>query len=444
MNRFFFWKREEQAGDAGATDEQSQVGLLTGDPVQDEQSLHILLESIAGVNAALDLDRVLEHIVDRSLQITHADRAMLILGSDPDSLNVLMARSRTGEDLGADVDYSRSVVKRSVDELRTVTQRVQTSEEALQLGQSVFDLKLRTVMCAPLVAQGRFIGVIYVDSKATRAEFSARDRALFDALSSQLAIAIENARLHKDSIEKARLEKDVEIARQIQRHLLPPIPKGFPGLEVALHFAAVSQASGDSYDFLQVGESKMAILIGDVTGHGVGAALLTHAAQAAVRSYLELVADLGEVVTRLNNRLVEAVEPGVFISAILFVVDTKAKTLSYVNAGHPPLFLVQGEDLVEYEKTGMVLGVVEGQDYAVRGPIPLQSGDLIFVRTDGVEETMNSAREIYGVERLKKFLVAQRALPAERLLADLDRELQAHAAGEEAEDDVTMIALKIQ
>ena len=95
-----------------------------------------------------------------------------------------------------------------------------------------------------------------------------------------------------------------------------------------------------------------------VTGHGVGAALLTHAAQAAIRSYLELVPDLGEVVSRLNNRLVEAVEPGVFISLILFVVDTKAHTLSYVNAGHPPLFLVRDGELVEYEKTGMVLGVV--------------------------------------------------------------------------------------
>ncbi|MCB9868339.1 MAG: SpoIIE family protein phosphatase [Planctomycetes bacterium] len=448
MNRFFFWKRDpaEQGSNAGTGDtgDPAPAGLLTGDPARDEESLQILLESIAEVSAALDLDHVLERIVDRSLQITHADRAMLLLGSGPDDLTVRIARSGAGEDLGADIDYSRTVVKRTLGELRAGQYRIQSSEEAAQLGQSVFDLKLRTVLCAPLVAKDHVVGVIYVDSKATRGEFSSRDLALFDALSAQLAVSVENARLYEDSIQKARLEQDVEIARQIQRHLLPKVPDNFPGLDIALHFAAVSQASGDSYDFLRTGASTLAVMIGDVTGHGVGAALLTHAAQAAMRSYLELLDDLGQVVSRLNNRLVEAVEPGVFISAVLFVVDAAAKTLSYVNAGHPPLFLVRDGELVEFEKTGMVLGVVEGQDYQVRGPIPLRSGDLIFVRTDGVEETMNAAREVYGVERLKAFLSSHRHLPAAELLSALDASLCEHAGELEAEDDVTMIALRVE
>ena len=228
-----------------------------------------------------------------------------------------------------------------------------------------------------------------------------------------------------------------------QMHLLPKLPRDFPGLDLALSFEAVSQASGDSYDFLPLGDGRLAISVGDVTGHGVGAALLAHAAQAAMRSYLEMVSDLGEVVSRLNNRLVEAVEPGVFISLMLFVVDTKNRTMSYVNAGHPPLFLVQNGELVEFEKTGMVLGVVEGQNYEVRGPIPLGQGDMIFVRTDGVEETMNSAREMYGVARLKDYLVGHREQSASALLGGLQSALDTHAQGEEAEDDVTMIAIKI-
>ena len=298
-------------------------------------------------------------------------------------------------------------------------------------------------MCAPLEVQGRLIGVIYVDSKATRGEFSSRDLALFDALSAQLAIAVENARLHADSLEKVRLEKDIEIARQIQMHLLPTVPDNVPGLEVALHFAAVSQASGDAYDFVPVGEHKLAVLIGDVTGHGVGAALLTHAAQAAVRSYLELLNDLGEVTTRLNNRLVHGVEPGMFFSMLLFVVDTQERTLTYVNAGHPPVYLVQDGCLKELEKTGMVLGVVEDQEYEVRGPIPLNPGDLVFVATDGAEETMNSSRETFGVERLKEFLTESRTKPVSGVLDELGTRLRQHASGQKAEDDVTMIALRV-
>ena len=443
MKRFFFWKRGEHRGAGSTAPEEAATGLLTGDPARDEQSLQILLESIAKVSATLDLDQILIDIVDRSLQISNADRAILLLGDDPDNLEVRIGRSRGGADLGVGVDYSRSVVKRSIEERRAGQYRVQSSQEALELGQSVFDLKLRTVLSAPLEVQGRLVGVIYVDSKAARGEFSSRDLALFDALSAQLGIAVENARLHVDSLEKARLEKDVEIARKIQMHLLPKLPTDFPGLDLALSFEAVSQASGDSYDFLPLGDGRLAVSVGDVTGHGVGAALLAHAAQAAMRSYLEMVSDLSEVVSRLNNRLVEAVEPGVFISLLLFVVDTKNRTMSYVNAGHPPLFLVQNGQLVEFEKTGMVLGVVEGQSYEVRGPIALGEGDLIFVRTDGVEETMNSVRDMYGVDRLKDYLVANRGQSAQALLRGLQTALDTHAQGEEAEDDVTMIAIKI-
>ena len=193
MNRFFFWKRDaDKAVEAPPADGDKPPSLLTGDPIQDEQSLHILLESIAEVSAGLDLDRILGDIVDRSLEITHAERAMLLLGEDADSLQVRTACSRDGTEVGDNPDYSKSVVKRAIEERRAAQYRVQTSEEALELGQSVFDLKLRTVMCTTLEFKGRVIGVIYVDSKATRGEFSSRDLAIFDALSAQLGVAVEN------------------------------------------------------------------------------------------------------------------------------------------------------------------------------------------------------------------------------------------------------------
>lgn len=443
MRRFFFRKRPGLTEGSTPSDPNRATGLLTGDADQDRQSIEILLESIAEVTANIELDRVLEDIVDRSLEITQAERAVLLLGSDPDSLRSRIARDRSGSDLGDEVDYSRSVVKRSILERRAGQYQVQSSQEALQLGQSVYDLKLRTVMCAPLQTQDRLIGVIYVDSKATRREFSSRDLALFEALSSQLAIALENARLHEDSLEKARLEKDVEIARRIQQHLLPPLPRNIPGIEVALRFSAASQASGDTYDFMVLDDGRLAVLLGDVTGHGVGAALLTHAAQAAVRSYLELVSDPGEVVTRLNNRLVAGVETGVFMSLILLVLDPRDRTLVYVNGGHPPIALVRENGIEELEKTGMVLGVVEGQEYQVNGPIQLSSGDSIFIRTDGVDETMNEGREVFGEERLKELLVANRDKSAETMLEQLSNALSEYAGGLPQEDDVTMIALKV-
>jgi phosphoserine phosphatase len=444
MKRFFFGRRKGLTEASTPADPNRTTGLLTGDPEQDRQSIEILLESIAEVTSNIDLDRLLQDIVARSVEVSQAERGILLLGSQPDNMEVRTARDNKGTHIATDVDYSRSVVKRSVTERRAGQYQVQSSQEALELGQSVFDLKLRTVMCAPLEAQGRLIGVIYVDSKAARREFSPRDLALFEALSSQLAIALENARLHADSLEKVRLEKDVEIARRIQEHLLPPLPGDCEGLDVALRFSPASQASGDTYDFVALGGGRLAVLIGDVTGHGVGAALLTHAAQAAIRSYLELVPDVGEVMTRLNNRLVAGVETGVFMSVVLLVMDLPNRTLTYVNAGHAPILLVRSDKVEELEKTGMVLGVVEDQEYTVRGPIQLEPGDCVFIRTDGVEETMNAYREVFGEDRMKEILLASRDSTASDALDKLDTALTEHAAGQPQEDDVTMITLKVQ
>ncbi len=442
MKRFFFWNRPRRPGESPDEDLQSS-GLLTGDPRQDEHSLRILLDSIADVSSNMDLDSVLEGIVAKSLEVTQAERAIVFLGSGAADLDVKVARDREGVDLGRSLQYSRSMVRRCIEEVQAVRSVVQSDQEALELGQSVFDLKLRAVMCAPLTAKERVLGAIYVDSRAARREFSARDLALFEAITAQLAIAVENARLYADSLERVKLRKDIEIARRIQQHLLPPAPAGVPGLSIALRYLPCEAASADTYDFMPVGNDRLAVLIGDVTGHGIGAALLTHTAQAGLRSYLELLDDPSQVVTRLNTRLAQSVEAGNFMSLVLAIVDARAATLHYVNAGHPELLVVREGQVEAHGKTGMVLGVVGETQYPVRGPISLRPGDLLFLRTDGVDESMNPARDVFGEERLHKLLLAVRDQPADALLARVETALAEHRGGQPPEDDVTMIAIKV-
>lgn len=444
MKRFFFRNRSDPAAARPVKQDVEDSWMLTGDPGQDEHFVRTLLDSIADVSSDMDLDRLLMRIVDKSLAVTSAERAVMFLGSTPDDLEVSVARDSNGEELGKDLQYSRTVVRRSVEEKQPVRSVVQSDREALELGQSVFDLKLRAVMCAPLLGKEAVLGAIYVDSRAARREFSSRDLTLFGALTAQLSIAVDNARLYADSIEKVRLEKDFEIAQKIQRHLLPSIPDGVPGLGVALRYRACDEASGDTYDFMRVGEDKLAVVVGDVTGHGVGAALLTHWAQAALRSYLELIDDLSEVVTRLNNRLVAGVETGNFMSLLVALVDVKERTLHMVNAGHAELLVVREDGVEEYGKTGMVLGVVGDSEYSVTGPVSLRPGDLIFVRTDGVDETRNPALEVFGEQRLKDVLVGARDGTAEEAMVVMDQALDEYADGHPQEDDVTMVLIKVQ
>jgi sigma-B regulation protein RsbU (phosphoserine phosphatase) len=447
MKRFFFWRRggpAEASASGPPEDGGGSGGLLTGDPVQDTQSLAVLLDSIAEVNSNIDLDRVLEDIVGKSLEVTGAERGLLLLGSVASDLEVRVARDREGRDLGPGVRFSRSLVARCLDGGHAERSIVQSDQEALELGQSVYNLKLRAVMCAPLRTREKVLGVVYVDSTAVRREFSARDLALFGALSVQLASAIETARLHADSIEKVRLQKDFEIAKQIQKHLLPPVPTHVEGLQLAVRFMARDEASGDSYDFVPLPDGRLVAMLGDVTGHGVGAALLAHAAQAATRSYLELVDDLSQIVRSLNDRLCASIESGNFMSLLIVLVDPAAGRAHFVNAGHPGLVLVRGGEAKELAKTGMVLGVVQGQDYPASVEMDLESGDLLFLRTDGVDETRGPDRELFGTERLLRVLGdCPATAAADDVLAGVERSLAAFAAGTEQDDDLTMLAIRI-
>lgn len=434
-----------KAGRDSDDDAMSASTILTGDALQDSRSLEILLDTIAAVTANIDLDSVLRDIVDRSLQVTNAERAILLLGDDPDKLTVRIAQDKEGQTLTGELQWSRSLVRRCMEEQVAVRSVVQSDQEALEIGRSVYDLKLRAVMCAPMRAKDRTVGVIYVDSRAVRREFSSRDLALFGAISAQLAISVENARLHADSLEKVKLEKDVEIARRIQQHLLPAVPSKWQGVEIGIRYEAAEQASGDTYDLVEMPGGRYAIMIGDVTGHGVGAALLTHAVQAALRSYLELIDDAATVVTKVNQRLVDSVETGNFMSLLLIIVDPAKGSLEYVNAGHPGLVVCQKDGIQVLEKTGMVLGVVGDQEYEASPPIQLEAGDVLFMHTDGVDEAMSPDRAVFGVERLQQLVGEQRrtGAGANEILSEVERQIQAHVGSDLLEDDFTMIAVKM-
>lgn len=419
--------------------------ILTGDALQDSRSLEILLDTIAAVTANIDLDTVLHDIVDRSLQVTSAERAIVLLGDDPDHLTVRLAQDKDGATLAGELQWSRSLVRRCIEEQSAVRSVVQSDQEALELGRSVFDLKLRAVMCAPMRSKDRTVGVIYVDSRAVRREFSARDLAIFGAISAQLAISVENARLHADSLEKVKLQKDVEIARRIQQHLLPTVPRDWGGFEIGIRYEAAEQASGDTYDCVAMPDGRYAIMIGDVTGHGIGAALLTHAVQAALRSYLEMIADAGSLITKINQRLVDSVETGNFMSLLLIILDPNKRTLEYVNAGHPGLVVCQKGGVKVFEKTGMVLGVVGDQTYEASETIDLEPGDVLFLHTDGVDEAMSPDRKVFGIDRLQQLVGQQRRQgdSANSILAEVEQQIRKHVGSDLFEDDFTMIAVKL-
>lgn len=381
--------------------------FLRGDTGEDSRSLELLLDTIARVSHSRDLESLLDFVVDSSVEATGAERGFLVLMDDRTGGQVVrVARERrsdgTSVPLGRDVKYSTSVVKRVVDTDEPIKTTLQKDGEDLELGNSVFDLKLRAVMCVPLVpragesdsepaaadASGALPrGALYVDSKAATRDFAPEDLALFHALAQHIAIALENAQLNLHSIERARLERSLEIAAEIQAGLMPKSPPSIDGFDLFGWYRSAEHASGDFYDFVRTKGGGVAAVVGDVTGHGVGPALVTATAQASLRSYARVLEDPGAVVTMLNADLSERMDDGMFLT--LFVADLGATgDVCVLNAGHtPPLIWRAATSTIEsVESDGPALGLMDDMAYSAKDPIHLEPGDMLLAFTDGLVE----------------------------------------------------------
>jgi serine phosphatase RsbU (regulator of sigma subunit) len=454
----------EGAG-TGASDgrESASSVFLTGDSNADQRSVQVLLEAIARVSESRDLEALLVDIVDRSIEITGAERGLLILAEQvpggEERLTLRVARSRQGQDIRDDVRYSTSVVKRVLAGNEPVRATVQSESEMLELGRSVFDLKLRAVMCVPLSPPksgdaardaggeehlGR--GVLYVDSRAATREFAPRDLGLFAALSQHISIALENARLNLHSIEKARLEQSLELASAIQGGLMKNPPKDVAGYEVHGWYRPAERTSGDFYDFVKTRSGNLAVVIGDVTGHGIGPALVTATAQASLRSFLRVLPDTAGAVTMLSQDLSERLDDGMFLTLLVLAL-APGGACEIVNAGHhPPLLWRKASGTLEdFGGHGAALGMIPGCVYEREHELELQDGDVVLAFTDGLIESASAADkdQLFGEQRARQLFSELCAAGAgtQEITRALAEAALAFSGGTH-EDDITLVALK--
>jgi serine phosphatase RsbU (regulator of sigma subunit) len=466
-----FWRSKKTSQRAPEESKQPQDGqvsstqFLTGDSSLDQRSVEVLLEAIAGVSQARDLDGLLINIVDRSIEITSAERGLLILAGTDGDLALRVARGQGGVAIEDDIRFSTSIVKKVLEDQSPLRATVQSDSDALELGRSVFDLKLRAVMCVPITSPstgagpqaggGRdreeapidaVRGVLYVDSRAATRSFGQRDLSLFAALSQHISIALENARLNLHSLEKAKLEQSLELASAIQSGLMPSLPKDLKGYDLHGWYRAAERTSGDFYDFVRTSSGKLGCVIGDVTGHGIGPALITASAQASLRSYLRVVGDPPQAVTLLNQDLCERMDDGLFVTLLLWILGSDGNC-ELVNAGHvPPLVWRSRTGEVEtVQPHGPALGMMADSTYRVDASLRLEPGDLALLVTDGLVEAHRSGQRenLFGEKRVCDLIAqhGQRATSAEEL-ARLLAESALEFSGGEQEDDITLVVVR--
>lgn len=418
-------------------------GFLTGDASRDARNVNILLQTIAAVNSNLELETLIVNVVDLTLELTGAERGILML-YEGESLKVRIARDNRKRSLPPNITFSHTVPARVAKEGKAICLLDAASPGTMNLGQSIADLKLLTVMCVPLRVKDRIIGVVYVDSHATSKEFNQSDLTLLNALAYQVAITLDNARLLEHYVEKQRIQEGLQIAQNIQRALLPAGPLSVPGFDIHGMSVGCEETSGDYFDYIRGGEDRVGLVVGDVAGHGIGAALFMATARALLRAFLNAEPDPAKTFGNLNNFLSEDMETGRFMTMFFGDLDVPSRTFTYVRAGHnPPLLYRRAEDsFEELEAPGVALGMVRGFQYRTSEKIRVVPGDMLFLFTDGIVETMDPAKEQFGVERVADLLRKHRDRTAKDVCGILREAVDEFSNRAPQQDDLTMIVAK--
>ncbi|RMF58130.1 MAG: hypothetical protein D6748_09615 [Calditrichaeota bacterium] len=297
-------------------------------------------------------------------------------------------------------------------------------------------------VCIPMVHQNELLGYIFLGKKAGGETYDSTDLEFLTTLVSQAVISLENARMFQETLEKQRLEEELNVARTIQKKLLPHQLPNIPGYEVSGMNIPSKQVGGDYYDVIPLGSHTVALAIGDVAGKGVPAALLMANLQAALRIVLKFNPSPQQIISQLNNLICENTDRDKFITFFLAILNTREHTLTYVNAGHNyPILVTSTGTIQTLEEGGLILGVVPDYPYQ-SSTIQLKKGDLLYCYTDGVTEAVNHEGEEFGEELLLRLLNRFHKLPLTQSLEKIWQKIVAYSSGIPQADDVTMLAIK--
>lgn len=309
----------------------------------------------------------------------------------------------------------------------------------------------RQLLCLPIRNEaGGIIGVLQLLNKD--AQFTDEDEAFIDALSVHVALALEKAQLHRERLQKEKLERDLELAREIQAGFLPEAPPVFPGVDIAVSHRASQMVGGDYYDFLPVqskGRDALLVVVADVEGKGAASALVMANVQAILHALADHVEPLEKLPETINEKILQGGGSRTggratkYLSMFLALVEDGGRRVRYVNAGHVPPVVVRADGRQEWLETGgMIVGLLPGPRFEC-GEVELGPGDLLVACTDGITEAMDAKGTEYGRPRLAQ---AVRELCKERangVLNSVLREVEEHARGGIHEDDRILLVMKV-
>jgi serine phosphatase RsbU (regulator of sigma subunit) len=413
-----------------------------------------LLEGLRALGSGRVLDDVLTLVLDSAIEVTGAERGFIMLATDNGGLDFKLGRARGRVTLSGKTFQT----SRKIPEDVFATGKGMIVEDLLDEGMAAMHtgtvaLGIRHVLCAPLrlvryvekaeeQGEDKVIGVLYLDSRERGALRSHASRTALETLSTEAAVAIENARLYREALERAKLDQELKVAAAIQQALLPRSNRDGEFFTSAGTSVPCRAVGGDFFDYVERADGKFGFILGDVAGKGAPSALLAAAVLgmfSAEATYHERAAPL---VTRLNTGLFRRAIGGRFVTAFYGILS-KDGTLTFSNAGHNAPVLVTRDGVRRLETGGLVLGLFEDARFEEE-TIRLSPGDIVIAFSDGVSEALDETGQEYTDERLLASVNAHRELAPQGLLDGLLADVRQFAGKATASDDITLVIVRYE
>lgn len=412
--------------------------------VRPEVKLRAILEISAALGRVLDLQEVLSVILKSLFKIFNQADAGFVLLKDIDSDKLRVRASLCHPPTDDEVPISMTVVRQAMEQTQAILSADVLGDRRFRSSESLTDLKLRSLMCAPLLAsEGHAVGVIQLSTLDASHPFTSDDLDLLVNVCAQAALAVENATLHDAIVSRRDMERDVAFAAQVQQGFLPSEPPQVEGIRFADYYKAAFHVGGDYFDYVKLTDGRIAIAIGDVAGKGVSAALLMARLHASARYHLLSTPSPSLAMTGLNAEISGSGLGFRMITLVFAVVDPKSKFVCIANAGHlPPVHrCVDGSTkLIGIQESGLPLGVIPDQKFG-EITLELDKGDLLVFYTDGVTEAMNAAEQMFGKDRLLAGVQAADADPG-KIVDAIVESVSTFCGALPQRDDICMTAVQ--
>jgi len=417
--------------------------LATQDKDKRINQLSLLFEATRMLNSTLDLPELLELILKIARTEVKAERGTVFLADGKRKELWSIAAS------GLDHQEIRIPFGKGIAGQVAVSGEVVNTDDAytLESFDPSFDQRLnyrtKSLLSIPIKHHsGEIVGVLQL-LNAQGGKFSSDDISFLDKLSGHMAMALENAQMHRDTMEKQRMERELSLARSIQHRLLPEAPPVVPGYDIAVLSDFCFDVAADYYDFINLGPQSLLLVSAEVEGKGVSSALIMANLQATLRALVMHLHSLEVLAFSLNEMLYTYTRAGKHLSVFLGLIDTRRNVLQYVNAGHVPPILVRKTGEVKLlQEGGTVIGLFPQVDYT-RGSVKLEKDDVLVCSTDGILHISDEQKHEYGARRLTDFVRRHRDRTAQGIADAVLAEVSAYSTASMNDDDKVLIVVKV-